>query len=82
MKEFGQWLKFRREIAGMSLKDLARISGVSLTQISLTERGKSEPHMVTIEALTWSFNLSVGDALEQAGMVNLFIKGCKAARSK
>lgn len=42
-KELGQLIKNRRKVLGLTIRDLAELTGISKTTISQTERGDRNP---------------------------------------
>lgn len=48
---WGETIKDRRSILGISQQDLADISGVSLRTIKMIEVGKSNPSVATLEKI-------------------------------
>lgn len=49
--KWGEIIKDRRSILGISQQDLADISGVSLRTIKMIEVGKSNPSVATLEKI-------------------------------
>jgi transcriptional regulator with XRE-family HTH domain len=54
---------------GLTLKDLAAQSGLSISYLSDIERGRTTPSINTIESLAKAFNLSVADLLMSVDFV-------------
>lgn len=54
-------LKEIREEQGLSIRELATLSGVAPSTISQVEQGKRKPHLTTKDALTTALNASRAD---------------------
>ena len=55
----GQAVKRQRQIAGISLRKLADLSGISSAMVSRIENGQVSPSLATLEALADALSLSV-----------------------
>jgi transcriptional regulator with XRE-family HTH domain len=77
MTSIGQHLRASRERAGLSLRDLARISGVSAASISRLETGWENVTLDVMRALTDALRLDIElwfrSDVGTAGAVNVII---------
>ena len=55
------FVRERRKAAGLSLRSLATISGVSFTTIDKIERGTQDPRLSTLIAFAKALEISVPD---------------------
>jgi transcriptional regulator with XRE-family HTH domain len=63
---FGSYLRSQRQLAQLSLRQLAALTKVSNPYLSQIERGLHQPSIGVIKSLASALNLSVGDLLAQA----------------
>lgn len=56
----GEHIRAARLNAGLSLRRLARISGVGVATIERTESGKTSPRRATVQALAAALNTTPG----------------------
>jgi transcriptional regulator with XRE-family HTH domain len=63
---FGSYLRSQRQLAQLSLRQLAELTKVSNPYLSQIERGLHQPSINVIKALATALNLSVGDLLAHA----------------
>ena len=61
MEHIGQQLQALRRRAGLSIRALAGKSGVTAAMISLTERDKTRPSLVTLQKLLHALGTSLAD---------------------
>lgn len=66
---FGQYLRTQRQLAQLSLRQLAGLAQVSDAYLSQIERGLHQPSVGIIRALAESLQLSTEDLLAQAAGV-------------
>ena len=64
MSSFGEKLKFERQQAGMTQKELAEAIGVKQQQLSQWECDKVEPTLSNIVALLKALRISLEDLVE------------------
>jgi len=64
LKSPGGRLSALRDAAGLSLKDLAKRSGITQSHISQIERGKRDPQLTTLRALAAALKVRVGDIVD------------------
>jgi transcriptional regulator with XRE-family HTH domain len=63
---FGAYLRSQRQLAQLSLRQLAELTKVSNPYLSQIERGLHQPSIGVIKSLAEALNLSVGDVLAHA----------------
>jgi transcriptional regulator with XRE-family HTH domain len=63
---FGGYLRSQRQLAQLSLRQLAELTKVSNPYLSQIERGLHQPSIGVIKSLAQALNLSVGDLLAHA----------------
>ncbi len=63
---FGSYLRSQRQLAQLSLRQLAALTKVSNPYLSQIERGLHQPSIGVIKSLASALNLSVGDLLAHA----------------
>ena len=63
---FGGYLRSQRQLAQLSLRQLAELTKVSNPYLSQIERGLHQPSISVIKSLAEALNLSVGDLLAHA----------------
>ena len=66
---FGEYLRAQRQLAQLSLRQLASLAKVSDAYLSQIERGLHQPSVSIIRALAESLQLSTEDVLAQAAGV-------------
>jgi transcriptional regulator with XRE-family HTH domain len=66
---FGKYLRAQRQLAQLSLRQLAELTRVSNPYLSQIERGLHQPSVAVIKALAQALNLSVEELLAQAAGV-------------
>jgi transcriptional regulator with XRE-family HTH domain len=65
----GQRLRGFRRARGMSLQELAEATGVSVSMLSLVERGKASPSIGTLIAISAALEIHMSDLLTPAHLV-------------
>ncbi len=63
---FGGYLRTQRELAQLSLRQLAELTRISNPYLSQIERGLHQPSVAVIKALAQALNLSAEELLAQA----------------
>ena len=66
---FGTYLRSQRQLAHLSLRQLAELTRISNPYLSQIERGLHQPSVAIIKALAEALGLSVEDLLAQAAGV-------------
>jgi transcriptional regulator with XRE-family HTH domain len=67
---FGDYLRKQRQLAQLSLRQLADLTKVSNPYLSQIERGLHQPSVAIIKSLAAALNLSVSDLLAQAADIS------------
>lgn len=71
----GQRIKGLRAEQGLSLRDLAEISGLSANTISLIENEKNSPTLSTLQCLAQALDVPITDFFQdQGGVTTVFVK--------
>lgn len=65
----GEYLRTQRQLANLSLRQLAAMSEVSNPYLSQIERGLHEPSVRVLKALAEALNISAETLLVQAGLL-------------
>jgi transcriptional regulator with XRE-family HTH domain len=63
---FGNYLRSQRQLAQLSLRQLAELTKISNPYLSQIERGLHQPSIAIIKSLAGALNLSVSDLLAHA----------------
>jgi len=58
-EELGKTIKHRREVLGLTIRDLADLAGMSKTTISQIERGISNPTFEVLQNIFEYLNLEI-----------------------
>jgi len=59
IEELGKLLKHRRMVLGLTIRDLADLTGMSMTTISQIERGISNPTFEVLQNIIEYLNLEI-----------------------
>ncbi len=59
IEELGKKIKQRREVLGLTIRDLAELTGMSKTTISQIERGNSNPTFEILQSIFEYLNLEI-----------------------
>jgi transcriptional regulator with XRE-family HTH domain len=65
----GEFIRSQRELHELSMRELARMAGISNPYLSQIERGLREPSERVLEAIARSLELSAETLFDQAGLV-------------
>jgi transcriptional regulator with XRE-family HTH domain len=63
-RQVGEAIKRAREARGLSLSDLARLSGTAKATLSALEAGRANPTLETLWALAAALHLSLGELVD------------------
>ncbi|MDQ1039911.1 transcriptional regulator with XRE-family HTH domain [Streptomyces sp. V3I8] len=69
MQEFGKYLKRMREVQNISIRELARRSGLDDGGLTRLERGERTPQPNTLKALATALAVPLTDLFAKAGYV-------------
>ena len=73
----GAFIRTQRQMANLSLRQLADLTNLSNPYLSQVERGLHEPSVRVLKALSGALNVSAETLLAQAGLVDA-VAGAKA----
>ncbi|MDQ2727140.1 MAG: helix-turn-helix domain-containing protein [Actinomycetota bacterium] len=65
----GAFIRSQRELADLSLRQMAALADISNPYLSQIERGLHEPSMRVVRSIAQALNLSAETLLEQSGML-------------
>jgi transcriptional regulator with XRE-family HTH domain len=66
----GSFIRAQRQLANLSLRQMADLAKVSNPYLSQLERGLHEPSVRVVQAIASALNLSAETLLEQAGVID------------
>jgi transcriptional regulator with XRE-family HTH domain len=69
-RALGAFIRSQRELAQMSLRQMAAVAEVSNPYLSQIERGLHEPSVRVLRSIAQALNLSAETLLEQAGLLS------------
>ena len=69
----GAFIRTQRQIANLSLRQLAELTSLSNPYLSQVERGLHQPSVRVLKAISDALNLSVEALLAQAGLVDAVV---------
>jgi transcriptional regulator with XRE-family HTH domain len=69
LKALGDFIRHQRQMAELSLRDLAARTNVSNPYLSQIERGLHEPSVRVLKAIATALNVSAESLLTQAGLL-------------
>jgi transcriptional regulator with XRE-family HTH domain len=69
LEALGRYIRTQRELANLSLRDLAARTNVSNPYLSQIERGLHEPSVRVLRAIASALNVSAETLLAQAGLL-------------
>jgi transcriptional regulator with XRE-family HTH domain len=69
LEAFGSFVRTQRQLAKLSLRELAELARVSNPYLSQIERGLHEPSIRVIQAIAKALDISTETLLAQVGMV-------------
>lgn len=70
-EELGKYLKQLREIKGLSLREVDRLSNISYTHLNMIENGKRNVTPALLRNLAQLYNVDYLDLYEKAGYIDL-----------
>jgi len=71
----GAFIRTRRQMANLSLRQLAELTSLSNPYLSQVERGLHEPSVRVLKAISDALNVSAETLLAQAGLVDAVAGG-------
>lgn len=66
----GAFIKTQRNVANLSLREMARLTDVSNAYLSQIERGLHQPSVRVLRSLAEALNVSAETLLQQAGLID------------
>jgi transcriptional regulator with XRE-family HTH domain len=78
----GQVIRTQRQLAKLSLRDLAALTDVSNAYLSQIERGMHEPSIRVLRAIAEALSLPADELLRQAGLVETETEPSDAAATE
>lgn len=70
MQALGSYIRTQRQLANLSLRQLADLASVSNPYLSQVERGLHQPSMRVIKSIAEALNISAETLLARAGMLS------------
>jgi len=85
-KTLGKRLRLQRQGSGLTLKDLAGFTGLSISYLSDIERGRTFPSLKALDKISKSYEMEMWEFLAPEGVVISYrlsqIKGVMVERGK
>lgn len=81
MEALGAFIRSRRKLANLSLRQLAERTRLSNPYLSQIERGLHEPSIRVLKSIADALNVSSEILFEQAGLINASDKSVEATES-
>jgi transcriptional regulator with XRE-family HTH domain len=70
MEALGSFIKAQRQVANLSLREMARMTDVSNAYLSQIERGLHQPSVRVLRSVADALNVSAETLLSQAGLLD------------
>ena len=81
MRDLGGYIRLQRQLADLSLRQLADMTKVSNAYLSQIERGLHQPSLRVLRSIADALNLSADTMLAQAGLIGAVATGEAGART-
>ena len=78
MKALGSFIRSQRQLANLSLRQLADLTSLSNPYLSQIERGLHQPSVRVLKQISDALNLSAETLLTQAGLLDALAGGADA----
>lgn len=78
-RALGEYIRVQRQLADLSLRQLARMTQVSNAYLSQIERGLHQPSLRVLRSIADALNLSADTLLAQAGLRNAAARAAEPA---
>ena len=75
----GGFIRAQRQLANLSLREMAAMTSVSNAYLSQVERGLHQPSVRVLKALSGALNVSAETLLAQAGLIDAMTAGANGA---
>jgi len=82
LQALGDFIRDQRQVAQLSLRDLAARTNVSNPYLSQIERGLHEPSVRVLKAIATALNVSAETLLTQAGLLDEVVGGGSTAAAR
>ena len=69
LQNLGQFIRTQRQLANLTLREMAALTKVSNPYLSQVERGLHEPSVRVLKAIASALNVSAETLLSQAGLI-------------
>ena len=69
LETLGSFIKSQRQVANLSLREMARLTDVSNAYLSQIERGLHQPSVRVLRSLADALHISAETLLQQAGLI-------------
>lgn len=69
LRAFGNFVRTQRQLANLSLREMAELARVSNPYLSQIERGLHEPSIRVVKAIAKALDISAETLLAQAGLI-------------
>jgi transcriptional regulator with XRE-family HTH domain len=70
VRELGEYIRLQRQMADLSLRQLAELTNVSNAYLSQIERGLHQPSLRVLRSIAHALNVSADTLLFQAGLID------------
>lgn len=70
LEAFGNFVRTQRQLAKLSLREMAELARVSNPYLSQIERGLHEPSLRVVKAIAHALDISAESLLAQAGLID------------
>ncbi len=77
----GAYIRAQRQMANLSLRQLAELTSLSNPYLSQVERGLHEPSVRVLKAISDALNVSTETLLAQAGLIDAPVAGPETGES-
>ena len=62
---FGQWVNVAREVKGMTIQDVSKATGISISHLSLIENSRRNPSLSTASRIANALGVELWKALKK-----------------
>ena len=79
LRSLGEYIRVQRQLADLSLRQLADMTSVSNAYLSQIERGLHQPSLRVLRSIAGALNVSADTMLSQAGLLDATARAADAA---
>jgi len=79
LRSLGEYIRVQRQLADLSLRQLADMTSVSNAYLSQIERGLHQPSLRVLRSIAGALNVSADTRLSQAGLLDATARAADAA---